>query len=112
VIADLELQAGDADLDADALYAQVVVDRAQLARHIRHALQDRSQVTLRELTELQPLTQGLAELVAYLQLGSDAFRTTLDENAPEVIVWETRASDGMTVRKAARLPRVIFVRER
>jgi hypothetical protein len=50
--------------------------------------------------------------VAYLQLGSDAFRTTLDENAPEVIVWETRASDGMSVRKAARLPRVIFVRER
>jgi hypothetical protein len=109
VIADLELQAGDADLDADALYAQVVVDRAQLARHIRHALQDRSQVTLRELTELQPLTQGLAELVAYLQLGSDAFKTTLDENAPEVIVWETLASDGMAVRKAARLPRVIFV---
>ncbi|UHD16988.1 DUF3375 domain-containing protein [Thiocapsa bogorovii] len=112
VIADLELEAGDADLDADALYAQVVVDRAQLARHIRHALQDRAQITLRELTELQPLKQGLAELVAYLQLGSGAFRTTLDEATPEVIVWETRAGDGMAVRKAARLPRVIFVRER
>jgi flagellar motility protein MotE (MotC chaperone) len=110
VIADLELQAGDEDLDPAVLYSQVVVDRAELARRIRHALQDRSQVTLRELTESQPLTQGLAELVAYLQLGSDLFKAVVDENTPEVIVWETLASDGAPIRKTARLPRVIFVR--
>ncbi len=109
-IADLVLEAGEADLDADVLYSQVVVDRAQLARHIRHALQAHSQVTLRELTETQPLQQGLAELVAYLQLGNEAFRTTVDETRPEVITWEAVASDGAPVRKAARLPRVIFVR--
>jgi hypothetical protein len=109
-IANVALEAGDADLDADVLYSQVVVDRAQLARHIRHALQDRSQVTLRELTEAQPLTQGLAELVAYLQLGNETFKTTVDENTPEVITWDATASDGLPVRKRARLPRVIFVR--
>ncbi len=58
-------------MDAAALYSQVVVDKARLARHIRHALQERSQVTLRELTDAQPLQQGLAELVTYLQLGSE-----------------------------------------
>jgi flagellar motility protein MotE (MotC chaperone) len=110
VIADLELQAGDEDLDPAVLYSQVVVDRAELARRIRHALQDRSQVTLRELTESQPLTQGLAELVAYLQLGSDLFKAVVDEDTPELIVWETLASDGAPIRKTARLPRVIFVR--
>jgi hypothetical protein len=110
VIANVALEAGDADLDAAVLYSQVVVDRAGLARHIRQALQDRSQVTLRELTESQPLTQGLAELVAYLQLGSDAFKTTVDEGTPEVITWDTIATDGVPTRKAARLPRVIFVR--
>jgi hypothetical protein len=110
LIADIELEAGDTDVDAAALYSQVVVDRAQLARHIRQALQDRSQVTLRELTESQPLQHGLAELVAYLQLGSEAFKTAVDEGTSEVIAWQAVATDGTPVRKQARLPRVIFVR--
>jgi hypothetical protein len=51
-IADLALESGEDDeVDAAVLFSQVVVDRAQLARHIRHALQERSQVTLRELCE-------------------------------------------------------------
>lgn len=110
LIADIELEAGDTDVDPAALYSQVVVDRAQLARHIRQALQDRSQVTLRELTECRPLQQGLAELVAYLQLGSEAFKTAVDEGTSEVIAWQAVATDGTPVQKRARLPRVIFVR--
>jgi len=110
VIADIALEAGDVDLDAAALYSQVVVDRAQLAGHIRQALQDRSQVTLRELIESHPLQQGLAELVAYLQLGSDAFRTVVDEDSHEVIVWQTTRRDEAPKARRARLPRVIFVR--
>ena len=55
VIADVELQAGDADVDAAVLYSQVVVDKARLAHNIRHALQERSQVTLRELTDFPAL---------------------------------------------------------
>jgi hypothetical protein len=110
LIADVELEAGDEDLDAAVLYAQVVVDSAQLAGHIRHALQDRSQITLRELTEARPLSQGLAELVAYLQLGSESFKTVVDEDNPEVVVWQALDSDGVAVEKRARLPRVIFVR--
>jgi len=110
LIADVELLAGDTDVDAAALYSQVVVDKAKLARHIRQALQDRSQVTLRELTESRPLQQGLAELVAYLQLGSVSFKAVVDEDNPDLIAWDAVASDGAAVRKRARLPRVIFVR--
>jgi Protein of unknown function (DUF3375). len=110
LIADIVLQAGEEDTDVAALYAQVVVDTAQLARHIRHALQDRAQITLRELTETHPLQHGLAELVAYLQLGSESFKTVVDEATPDMIAWEAPAKDGAAVRKAARLPRVIFVR--
>jgi len=109
-IADIELEAGNADVDAAVLYSQVVVNRAQLARHIRQTLQNRSQVTLRELTESQPLRQGLAELVAYLHLGSESFKTVVDEDTPEVIAWTTVATDGEPMQKRARLPRVIFVR--
>ncbi len=110
LIAEIELQAGDMEVDAAALYSQVVVDRAQLAHHIRRALQARSQVTLRELTDEQPLQQGLAELVAYLQLGNEAFKTVVDEDIVETIAWEMSATDGVMISKAARLLRVIFVR--
>ncbi len=110
LIAEIELQAGDMEVDAAALYSQVVVDRAQLAHHIRRALQARSQVTLRELTDEQPLQQGLAELVAYLQLGNEAFKTVVDEDVVETIAWEMSATDGVMISKAARLLRVIFVR--
>jgi hypothetical protein len=110
VFADIALQAGEEDVDAGALYSQRVVDFAQLASHIRHAMQDRSQITLRELTELQPLQQGLAELVAYLQLGSESFKTVVDETTPEFIDWDALASDGALVSKHALLPRIIFVR--
>jgi hypothetical protein len=106
VIADVLLEAGEAEVDADALFTQVVVDKAELARHVRQALQTRSQVTLRELIEAHPLRQGLAELVAYLQLATESAKTVLDEATSEPVVWQTQ--DGRW--KQARLPRVIFVR--
>ena len=110
LIADIELQAGEAEVDAAALYAQVVVDKARLTRHIRQALQARSQITLRELIEAQPLQQGLAELVIYLQMGCGTFETVIDENISDSIAWQAVSCDGTSVSKQARLPRVIFIR--
>jgi hypothetical protein len=110
VISDVELQVGDDDVDASALYGQMVIDKAQLSRHIRHTLQERSQVTLRELCTLQPLQHGLAELVAYLQLAADTFKSVVDEETTESIRWDNPSADGQQHSKQARLPRVIFVR--
>ena len=110
LIADTELESGDADIDATALYSQIVIDKAQLSRHIRHALQDRSQVTLHELCELQPLQHGLAELVAYLQLAGDTFKTVVDEDTVDTVAWTRTGTDGLEYMKKARLPRVIFMR--
>jgi hypothetical protein len=109
-IADVELAAGDGDLDAGALFGQVVVDRAPLTLHIRRALEDRAQVALGELIATRPLTQGLAELVTYLQLASDSFGAVIDEDRPEAILWRADGSDGSPVTRRATLPRVIFVR--
>lgn len=110
VIADLALLAGEEDIDPAALFDQVVVDKALLTRHIRHALQDRAQITLGELVSRQPLQQGLAELVAYLQLGSDAFTSVVDEDTIEPIRWQALTADGQATTRSARLPRVIFMR--
>ena len=106
-IADVILEQGEADLDAAALFAQVVVDREALARHIRQALQSRSQVSLEELVAERPLRQGLAELIAYLQLASERPQTVVNEETRSRIEW--RLEDN-TVRRAS-LPRVIFVKD-
>ncbi|MBV8047678.1 MAG: DUF3375 domain-containing protein [Paludibacterium sp.] len=110
VIAGLALLAGDEDVDPSALFDQVVVDKARLLRHIRHALQGKAQVTLNELVASQPLQQGLAELVAYLQVGSEVFHVMVDENTEEQIRWHALNSGGVPVDRIARLPRVIFLR--
>ena len=117
IIANIALESGDAEIDTAVLYSQIVIDKAQLARHIRHALQERSQITLRELCESQPLQHGLAELVAYLQLADDQFKkTVIDEEVIDIITWKRGATSGTTsgggreTVKQARLPRVIFVR--
>jgi Protein of unknown function (DUF3375) len=110
VIADLPLQAGDESIDPSALYDQVVVDEARLTRHIRRALRDRAQITLRELVSTQPLQQGLAELVAYLQLGSGTYNAVIDEDTIEFVRWRAVEPDGSELIRSARLPRVIFMR--
>ncbi len=110
LIADVELDAGDEDVDASALFTQVLIDKPRLARHVRNALQSRSQVTLRELCELQPLQHGLAELVGYLELAGEMFRATMDETVSEPVFWHGARADGEPIVRQARVPRVIFVR--
>lgn len=113
-IAEIELQAGDVEEDEagsmQALYSQVVIDKGRLTRHIRHALQDRSQITLGKLCELQPLQHGLAELVAYLELASNSFKSVVDEEVSETIIWPSIGTRGEEKIKQARVPRVIFVK--
>lgn len=109
MIAEITFEQGD-EPDPSALYAQVVVDKTRLARHIRQGLQTRDQITLRELLGEYPLTHGLAELVAYLQLGIETFNAVVDETTTDRIGWDVERNDGTVARKQARLPRVIFAR--
>ena len=103
-IADLvEATAGD-ELGIDELFAQDVVDVERLAEHIMRGLIDRGQVTLGELCRTQPIEHGLAEVVSYLQLGSERFDTTIDESVTELVTW---SADG--VERSASMPRVVFV---
>ncbi|MBI3117650.1 MAG: DUF3375 domain-containing protein [Candidatus Hydrogenedentes bacterium] len=106
VIANLELETGDAALDLAALFAGVVIDKGELLAHIRQALQTQSQVTLRELLVARPLQQGLAELVTYLQLASEWEHAVVEEHLLDVVEWQSQEG----VARRARLPRIIFAR--
>jgi hypothetical protein len=110
LIADLVLETGDAAMDASILYSQVVINKAELCRQIRHALQDRSQITMGELCEMQPLQNGLSELLAYLQLAGGTFKSVVDEETTDIIVWRAAGTNGAEQARQVSLPRVIFVR--
>ena len=105
-IADQVIAGGDDQLAADALFDQVVLDKARLAAHVRQALQVREQITLTELLNEYPLEQGLAELVAYLSLAGDDSKALFDEAHVDTVQWR----DAQGVARSASLPRVIFNR--
>lgn len=102
-----EVRVGDeAHIDAEALFDQVVVDKARLAANIRRLLAVRHQITLREITLEHPIQEGLAEVVTYLCLAANDDNAVFDEAAADCIAWQDESGR----RRAARLPRVIFNR--
>lgn len=117
-LADLALVAGKDDIDTARLFDQIVVDKARLRSAVQRALRCQPQITLRELLEAEPLRQGLAELVAYLELAHAAdagdapngWRVVVDDAHPETIHWQGSDAAGEAVMRTAHLPRVIFTR--
>lgn len=103
---DSSVEVGDEEVDAEAMFEQVYVDRAALARDVRRALQHRSQVGLPEIVRDNPLENGLAELVGYMSLDDDAFGVVFDEETREQVSWHD--TDGR--ERVATLPRVTYVR--
>ncbi len=120
-LAALSLVAGEDDFDTARLFDQIVVDKSRLRSAVHRALNRQPQITLRELLDAEPLHQGLAELVAYLELahgagGGDAsdalggVRALVDEAVIDSIRWRASNAAGEAVTREARLPRVIFAR--
>ncbi len=106
LIAGIVLDEGDANVDTAALYAQVVVDRAELTRNIRQELQGRGQISLAEVVARHPLRHGLTELVAYLQLAGAWPKAAVDDDVQEQVSWQSDTG----VRRQATLPRIILLR--
>jgi flagellar motility protein MotE (MotC chaperone) len=102
-------QVRDADEETDpaALFEQVYVDPEPLRGGVRQALRSQPQVGLAELVARFPLSQGAAELVAYLALHDETFSVVYDEQHREQITW--CQADGR--QRTATLPRVTFARK-
>jgi hypothetical protein len=96
----------DGATSLDALFSAVHVDKARLMQSIRRALQMRGQVSLQELTQAEPLQQGLAELVAYLTLAADDPNALIDDSRRIAIAWTDEAGVG----RRAFMPMVVFKR--
>lgn len=99
------LEGGD-DINAQLLFDQIYVDRAELEMRIRRALQLRDQISLFDLVNEHPLELGLAELVAYLSLAAGDDHAVIDETSEQTIQW----LDARGCCRRAVLPLVIFSR--
>ncbi len=113
-IANIQVEAGDEHLDSSALFSQIVINKAAIAAHIRQSLQLKSQVSLSDLCRTRPLKQGLAELVAYLELAGDEaghnrFKFLVDESIEDRIIWQM-TKDTVSFTRSACLPRIIYLR--
>lgn len=117
-LTELVLDAAEDDIDTGRLFDQVVVDKSRLRANIHRCLRRVQQITLHDVLQAEPLQQGLAELVAYLEVAHggvgievlDGLRAVVDESVQEPIRWQARDADGEPVERLARLPRVIFTR--
>ena len=108
-------------VDDHALFDQFVVNKAALESKIRRALQRTPQISLAELTEFEPIEQGLAEVVAYLELAHSSFAAVVDDDHVETVSWivdeHNGAGDGgaepdpvdRPLIRQARVPRILFV---
>ncbi len=108
----------EADVDVAALFAQTFVDQARLATHIRTVVPPRSTALLSDIVELYPITQGAAEIVAYLALNEDDLTVAMDENDQMLLEYvaddaaddETGEGEGGDRVRRVRLPKVTVTR--
>ncbi|UVJ40587.1 DUF3375 domain-containing protein [Arthrobacter sp. CJ23] len=98
--------ADDGDVDAGALFSQFHVDKERLRSNIDAVLEDAEQATLAEITGAYPLSQGLAEVVAYYQLATDSEWATINPETQQQLSWTL--ADGST--REATIDQIIFAR--
>jgi uncharacterized small protein (DUF1192 family) len=92
--------------ELDALFTDAAIDPMVLAGNVNDLLDDRAQVSLAEVCRRYPLSAGLAELVAYLQVSDERFERAVVDDLRDRISWDVDAE----AARAVDMPRVVFVR--
>ncbi len=95
-------------LDVDTLatlYDTFFIDQRVLQANIKRLLMSRPEVTLAELVESYPVTQGIAEVIAYVLIAAREPQHTVDRTASQIIVIQTPGSAGP---KSIAAPKVVF----
>lgn len=100
------LKQGEANLNLDALYDQVHIDVRQLNLNIQTTLETSSQTSLSGVIEKFPIKDGLAELLAYMNLAFNNEKAMVNDTQTEVIFYQTKNG----ILKEAQMPQVIFTR--
>ncbi|QNE13864.1 DUF3375 domain-containing protein [Pseudarthrobacter sp. NBSH8] len=106
MVDDVVVAANDAEVDAGALFSQFHVDTERLKSNIDDVLAGTEQATLGEVASAHPLSQGLAEIVAYYQLATESDWASINPDESQQLSWQL--PDG-SIREAT-VEQIIFVR--
>ncbi|KRE71746.1 DUF3375 domain-containing protein [Arthrobacter sp. Soil762] len=106
MVDDVVVAANDAEVDAGALFSQFHVDTERLKSNIDDVLAGAGQATLGEVAAAHPLSQGLAEIVAYYQLATESDWASINPDESQQLSWQL--PDG-NIREAT-VEQIIFVR--
>lgn len=99
-------EANGDEIDTDKLFDLVYVDEARLRKTIDNTLAMQSQVSLAVLLDMNPLQQGLSELITYLQMAEKDPYAMINEEEHD----KTRWNDESGLLKEVTFPRIIFCR--
>jgi flagellar motility protein MotE (MotC chaperone) len=106
MVDDVVVAANDSEVDAGALFSQFHVDTERLKSNIDDVLDGAEQATLGEVAAAHPLSQGLAEIVAYYQLATESDWASINPDESQQLSWQL--PDG-SIREAT-VEQIIFVR--
>jgi Protein of unknown function (DUF3375) len=88
------------------LFDQFELNKQEVERTIAKIVGDKSQISLRELTNIQPITKGLEEVITYFSIAAQSSKHQVDNLNLDLIEWV--GEDG--VKRNVALPRVIFLK--
>ncbi|TVQ53038.1 MAG: DUF3375 domain-containing protein [Spirulina sp. DLM2.Bin59] len=89
------------------LYNQFYIDERQLHRQIDALLRNYATITLAQLIKIYPITQGLPEVVAYLDIANKGDRHHINPDQLETITINSLEPD---IQLRLALPQIIFHR--
>ncbi|MEM7128056.1 MAG: DUF3375 domain-containing protein [Chloroflexota bacterium] len=113
-----ELQIGRAALSEaqfQVLFSQQIVDQSRLQRNVDTLLEEKMTVTLRDVIQAYPASQGLAEIVSYVSLATKSEQHKINADVREAVRLRLDLGDEATVKdqdltSEVELPQVIFTR--
>jgi Protein of unknown function (DUF3375) len=88
------------------LFDQFELNKQELQKHIDKVLEGRKQLTLKELTQIQPIEKGLEEVISYFSIAAQSGKHLVDQKELDIIEWE--GADN--VKRSVALPKVTFVK--
>ena len=97
---------GESEFSSEALFNQHYVDESLLHNQITRVLSQKGQASLAEIIEKYPVTRGMAEIVAYINLANRDEKSTIEESQRQQIPWYD--ADGR--QRYADIPLVIYTR--
>jgi hypothetical protein len=105
-IKNIVLEEGYTDsIDMDALYRQLYINQEEIKIKIRELLKFNSQITLKQITEIYPIENGLSEIITYFSIASKGSKSFINEEVIENIIISNRETEKYFEIK---VPQIIF----